>query len=159
MSTCIDTLITFHTYPMYMSNIHAWINYCINIYNFSKDDAYMNYHFLNVTYENNIAIVEINIPPANTLSTACITELREVIKSLDKEEHIHAVIITGSGRFFVAGADIKEFVPALEDFDKGLAISEAGQLLCNEVEALNKPVIAAINGPALGGGKIGRAHV
>ncbi|HLR53084.1 MAG TPA: enoyl-CoA hydratase-related protein [Candidatus Avamphibacillus sp.] len=112
----------------------------------------MNYQFLNVTYENNIAIVEINFPPANTLSTACITELRKVINNLDKEEHIHAVIITGSGRFFVAGADIKEFVPALGDFDKGVAVSEAGQLLCNEVEHLRKPVIAAINGPALGGG-------
>src|SRR5690625_3733976 len=107
MSTCIDTLTTFYLYPLIMPHIYAWLNSCINIYKFSKEDAHMNYHFLNVTYENNIAIVEINIPPANTLSTACITELREVIKSLDKEEHIHAVIITGSGRFFVAGQTLR----------------------------------------------------
>lgn len=132
--------------------MNTWLNSCISIDKFSKEDAHMNYQFLNVTYENNIAIAEINIPPANTLSTACITELREVINNLDKEEHIRAVIITGAGRFFVAGADIKEFVPALGEFDKGLAMSDAGQQLCNEVENLRKPVIAAINGPALGGG-------
>jgi enoyl-CoA hydratase len=112
----------------------------------------MGYQFLNLNYEDNIATAAINTPPANTLSTACIAELHEVIKKLGEMEQIHAVIITGSDRFFAAGADIKEFVPALGDYEKGSAISEAGQSLCNEVEALRKPVIAAINGPALGGG-------
>lgn len=112
----------------------------------------MVYHFLTLTHESKIAIVEINIPPANTLSSACITELRTVVGNLEEMEDVHGIVITGSGRFFVAGADIKEFVPALGDYDKGLAMSEAGQALCNEIEAMNKPVIAAINGPALGGG-------
>lgn len=112
----------------------------------------MVYHFSTVTDENKIAIVEINVPPANTLSSACITELHTVMSDLEKNADVHSIIITGSGRFFAAGADIKEFVPAHGDYDKGLAMSEAGQALCNEIEAMNKPVIAAINGPALGGG-------
>lgn len=112
----------------------------------------MNDRMLALTIEKNIAIVKINNPPANTLSSACIQDLRTLLKELAIREDIYAIIITGSGRFFVAGADIKEFTPALGDYNKGLALAEAGQALCNEVEALNKPVIAAINGPALGGG-------
>lgn len=112
----------------------------------------MDYQFVTVTYESNLAIVEINAPPANTLSTKCITELRTTTKDLANREDIHGLIITGSGRFFSAGADIKEFTPALGDTQKGLALSKAGQSLCNEIEAMQKPVIAAINGPALGGG-------
>ncbi|MGY0691984.1 enoyl-CoA hydratase-related protein [Virgibacillus sp. FSP13] len=112
----------------------------------------MNYRALKITTENDIAIVEINAPPANTLSSSCISELRSAIEDLKLKENVHGVVITGFGRFFVAGADIKEFIPALGDYNKGQKMSEAGQALCNEIEAMNKPVIAAINGPALGGG-------
>lgn len=112
----------------------------------------MDYQHLALTIESKIAMVEINAPPANTLSTKCITELRTAVKDLASMQDIQGIIITGARRFFVAGADIKEFVPALGDEQKGLAMSEAGQSLCNEIEALQKPVIAAINGPALGGG-------
>lgn len=52
----------------------------------------------------------------------------------------------------MAGADIKEFVSKLGDQKQGLALAQGGQALCDEIEASNKPVIAAINGPALGGG-------
>lgn len=112
----------------------------------------MSYEYLSLTYEDNIAIIELNIPPANTLSSGCIQEMRTVVQSLNKKEDTHGVIITGAGRFFVAGADIKEFVPALGDRDKGLNMAAAGQALCDELETMKKPVIAAINGPALGGG-------
>lgn len=112
----------------------------------------MSFDLLNVTYEDNIAIVEIDIPPANTLSSAAIKELRAAVKTLEDNESVHGVIVTGAGRFFVAGADIKEFVPALGSYDQGLSMAEAGQALCDEVEAMKKPVVAAINGAALGGG-------
>lgn len=112
----------------------------------------MTYEYLSLSYEDNIAIVEINNPPANALSSGCIQELREVVKSLNKENDTHGVIITGAGRFFVAGADIKEFVPALGDKEQSLKMAETGQALCDEIETMEKPVIAAINGPALGGG-------
>ena len=90
--------------------------------------------------------------PANTLSITCIAELREIFKSLAENEEIKAIILTGTGRFFVAGADIKEFIDALGDDQKGLAMATAGQAICNEIEAMRKPVIAAINGACLGGG-------
>lgn len=112
----------------------------------------MSYDFLNVTYEDNVAIVEINIPPANTLSSGSIKELRAAVNDLGENNAVHGVVITGAGRFFVAGADIKEFIPALGSYDKGLSMAEAGQALCDEIEAMKKPVVAAINGAALGGG-------
>ncbi len=86
------------------------------------------------------------------LSSACIDELRARFNTLADDEETRAVIVTGAGRFFIAGADIKEFVSALGDEEKGLAMAEAGQALCNEIETMNKPVVAAINGSALGGG-------
>lgn len=112
----------------------------------------MQYQLVNLTIEDKIAVVEINNPPANTLSSACIRELRSLLKELSAQKDVHAIVMTGTGRFYAAGADIKEFIPALGDYNKGLEMSEAGQALCNEIEAMNKPVIAAINGPALGGG-------
>lgn len=107
---------------------------------------------INVTKENYIATVQIDNPPANTLSSACIAELREVFRDLAVDEETRAIVLTGAGRFFVAGADIKEFVDALGDEKKGMEMAAAGQALCDEIEALKKPVIAAINGPCLGGG-------
>src|SRR5690625_1533125 len=112
----------------------------------------MSYEFLNLTYEGNIAVVEVDVPPANTLSSGSIKELRAAVKELEANDEVHGVVVTGAGRFFVAGADIKEFVPALGNYDQGLAMAEAGQALCDEIEAMKKPVVAAINGAALGGG-------
>ncbi|SEH87051.1 short chain enoyl-CoA hydratase [Halobacillus karajensis] len=108
--------------------------------------------YVNVTLEQSIATVEIQHPPANALSSGCIDELRKTFRNLAGEEKAKAIILTGSGRFFVAGADIKEFVHAFDHEKKSYAMAEAGQALCDEIEAMNKPVIAAINGPALGGG-------
>jgi enoyl-CoA hydratase len=67
------------------------------------------------------------------------------------DESIRAVVLTGSGdKSFVAGADINELLKA--DRDRGLGISEEGHAAFNAVESLPKPVIAAVNGYALGGG-------
>ncbi|MBE1555891.1 enoyl-CoA hydratase-related protein [Sporosarcina limicola] len=112
----------------------------------------MSKSYTNVITENAIAVVEIDHAPANTLSTACISELRMVFKNLAKDDEVKAIILTGAGRFFVAGADIKEFIDALGDKQQGLAMATAGQDLCNEIEWMKKPVIAAINGACLGGG-------
>lgn len=112
----------------------------------------MSRNFTNLLIEDDIAIVEIDHAPANTLSTACIAELREVFKCLANNDKLKAIILTGAGRFFVAGADIKEFIDALGDDQKGLAMATVGQAICNEIESMKKPVIAAINGACLGGG-------
>lgn len=105
-----------------------------------------------LTKRDHISVVEINHPPANTLSSACIKALHPAFQQAAQDEDTKAIIVTGTGRFFAAGADIKEFVSALGDAERGAAMSEAGQLLCNDIESIKKPVIAAINGPALGGG-------
>lgn len=112
----------------------------------------MNYKYAKIEKENFITLVTLNNPPANALSSSCIAELRTLMQELGRDEETRAIIMTGAGRFFVAGADIKEFVSKLGDQEQGLALAEGGQALCNEIEALKKPVIAAINGPALGGG-------
>lgn len=112
----------------------------------------MTNHFTKITVDNQIAVVEIDHAPANALSSACITELRTVFKNLSTDDAVHAIILTGAGRFFIAGADIKEFTDALGSQEKGLEMAHHGQKICDEIEAMTKPVIAAINGPCLGGG-------
>ncbi|MCR8980622.1 enoyl-CoA hydratase-related protein [Brevibacillus laterosporus] len=108
--------------------------------------------FTAISKSNFVTIVEVDNPPANTLSSASIAELRSVFHTLATDEATRAIILTGLGRFFIAGADIKEFVAVLGNEAEALAMATAGQALCDEIEAMNKPVIAAINGPALGGG-------
>ncbi|KKB73124.1 MULTISPECIES: enoyl-CoA hydratase-related protein [Bacillus] len=112
----------------------------------------MNCKYVALEKEHFITTVTLNNPPVNTLSSSCIAELRSLFRELAADDDTRAIIITGEGRFFAAGADIKEFVSKLGDERQGLALAEGGQALCNEIEALKKPVIAAINGPALGGG-------
>jgi len=111
-----------------------------------------NYKYVSLEKENYITTVTINNPPANVLSINCIAELRSIFHELSNDDETRVIIITGEGRFFIAGADIKEFVSRLGDQEQGLALAEGGQALCDEIESMNKPVIAAINGPALGGG-------
>lgn len=112
----------------------------------------LSYKYVTLEKENDITTVTLNNPPANTLSSSCIAEMRSLFQELAQDDDTKAIIITGAGRFFAAGADIKEFVSKLGDQEQGLALAEGGQALCDEIEALKKPVIAAINGPALGGG-------
>ncbi len=117
-----------------------------------KEELTMEFNHVTVTYEENIAILALDSPPANALSSTMITELRTILKQFQDDSNVHAIILTGAGKFFAAGANIKEFVPAMGDYQKGIDMSKAGQDLCNELEFMTKPVIAAINGPALGGG-------
>jgi len=86
-------------------------------------------------------------PPANALSTKVLKSLDEAITEAENDESVRAIVLHGEGRFFVAGADIKEFQGS-----SGQALAENGQLLFNKIEQLKKPVIAAIHGAALGGG-------
>jgi enoyl-CoA hydratase len=88
----------------------------------------------------------------NALNRATIDELDRALNEVEKDKGVRVLIITGSGeKAFVAGADIKEFA----DFsvEEGRALSADGQRkLFDHVERLQKPVIAAVNGFALGGG-------
>lgn len=109
--------------------------------------------FQNLNYEvkNNIATVTVNRPKAlNALSEDVLEELLQAFTMADKDAEVKAVILTGEGRAFVAGADISQMV-ALSGI-KGQELMKKGSLVMNYIEEINKPVIGAINGFALGGG-------
>jgi enoyl-CoA hydratase len=100
-----------------------------------------------------VRIITINRPnQLNALNKSTINELSDLLDKSEADTQIKAIILTGSGeKAFVAGADIKEF----SDFniDQGAALSKEGhEKLFDKLENLSTPVIAAVNGFALGGG-------
>lgn len=106
-----------------------------------------------VETKGHLTTITINRPnQLNALNKETIAELNQALKSANEDKNIGAVILTGSGeKAFVAGADIKEFA----DFsvEKGKELSAVGHdILFNFIENMTTPVIAAINGFALGGG-------
>lgn len=111
--------------------------------------------YTNLLVETNGQIAEITInrpKQLNALNKETISELHEAMKSADENAEIGVIILTGSGeKAFVAGADIKEFA----DFSisQGGELAQKGQeILFDFIENLSTPVIAAVNGFALGGG-------
>jgi enoyl-CoA hydratase len=112
----------------------------------------MNYETLQVERRDRTAIVTINRPDKlNALNAQAKSELRDLFLAIQNDAEIDVVILTGSGeRAFVAGTDIKELTEL--DERKGRLFSEDGQAVFNLIENLGKPVIAAVNGYALGGG-------
>jgi enoyl-CoA hydratase len=112
----------------------------------------MSYQNLLLSVKENIAVVTINRPEKlNALNSDLIDELKKVFTEINKDEKISVVILTGGGeKAFVAGADISELNKL--DMISAKAFSEKGQEVFNLIENLNKPVIAAVNGFALGGG-------
>ena len=101
--------------------------------------------------EGGICIVKINNPQSmNALNSEVLSELDTVFASLEKDSQINAVILTGEGRAFVAGADISQM--STMNAAEGKAFGVQGSKVFRRIELLPKPVIAAINGFALGGG-------
>ena len=103
--------------------------------------------------ENRIATITINRPnQLNALNKETIAELSSTLDELEGNSEVRVLIITGSGeKSFVAGADIKEF--ANFSVEEGKKLARHGQdILFDKVENFSKPVIAAVNGFALGGG-------
>lgn len=99
-----------------------------------------------------VALVTINRPQVlNALNLATLDELRRVILDFKKDDSVRAVILTGSGeKAFAAGADVNEL--AVQTPIAGRELALAGQHVLDLLENMGKPVIAAINGYALGGG-------
>jgi enoyl-CoA hydratase len=109
--------------------------------------------FLTLEIAESLAIVTVNRPDKlNALNATVIAELDKAFTELAQREQVRAIILTGAGRAFVAGADIAEIADAA-DGPAGLeALSQVGSRVFTKIERLNKPVIAAVNGFALGGG-------
>src|SRR6266498_374310 len=99
-----------------------------------------------------VAIVTINRPQVlNALNTQTLDDLRRAILDLKSDESVRAVVLTGAGeKAFVAGADINEL--AVQTPTGGREHALTGQHVFDLIENMGKPVIAAINGYALGGG-------
>lgn len=111
------------------------------------------YTSLLVTTENNICVITINRPDKlNALNKTVIEELGAAIDEVNTNPDIKAAIITGAGpKAFVAGADISEF--ASLDAAGGEALARRGQeMVFSKIENSSKPIVAAVNGFALGGG-------
>jgi enoyl-CoA hydratase len=113
----------------------------------------MNLENILIAIENGIGLITINRPSKlNALNVATINELHQALESLDADENVKTIILTGEGeKAFVAGADIAEF--AHFSIEEGAQLAAQGQeLLFDFVENLKTPTIAAVNGFALGGG-------
>lgn len=101
--------------------------------------------------QEHIAIMTLNNPNSlNALNLEFIGEINEAVKEVDKDTNIYVLIIIGTGKAFIAGADIKEMLPltAVE----ALKWAKVGSDLNTKIENLRIPVIAALNGFTLGGG-------
>jgi enoyl-CoA hydratase len=112
----------------------------------------MPYEHLLVAVDGAVATVTVNRPGVlNALNAAALAELDTAMRALQADPSVRVVILTGAGeKAFVAGADIKELATLTPDAAK--AHAELGQRVFDLVERLGKPVIAAVNGFALGGG-------
>ena len=113
----------------------------------------MKFNSILVDINNNLAQITINRPQKlNALNKETILELSNAFTALEDNKKVKVIVLTGSGdKAFVAGADISEFAHFSEDEGGNLA-RKGQEILFNKVENLSKPVIAAVNGFALGGG-------
>jgi enoyl-CoA hydratase len=111
------------------------------------------YETILVEREDGVALVTLNRPKVlNALNQLMISELRAALAQLENDAAVRVVILTGAGeRAFAAGADIAE-LNALPGAVAGAALARTGQGLTLQIERMRKPVIAAVNGFALGGG-------
>jgi len=107
----------------------------------------------NVKWSNHERVAKITLtrPPANALSSVTLKEISSVLDEMEKNDEIRAVIIHGEGRFFSAGADIKEFT-SIKSSEQFAQYGKYGQDLFERIETFSKPIIACIHGAALGGG-------
>ena len=100
-----------------------------------------------------VALITLNRPSVlNALSSALLGELADALTTIDADRTVRAVVITGSGeKAFAAGADIAEF-KTIDGAVAGAAFARRGQAIFSRIAAMRVPVIAAVNGFALGGG-------
>ncbi|XXM70971.1 enoyl-CoA hydratase [Lysinibacillus sphaericus] len=106
---------------------------------------------LSWTLEGKVAHVTIQRPPANALASGLIREIDGILDDIEGNPEVRVILIKGEGRFFSAGADIKEFT-TIETGEEFSQLAKKGQDVFERMENFSKPIIAAIHGAALGGG-------
>ena len=108
--------------------------------------------YISVERRDAVALVTIDNPPMNALSTALLEELEAEVDTLDGDDDVRAIVLRGGGdRAFVAGADIKEF-PSLRESAAEGGSARGIQRLGHRMDAARTPFVAAIGGYCLGGG-------
>jgi enoyl-CoA hydratase len=111
----------------------------------------MEYQILKTAVSDGIATITVSRPQAlNALNSRFFQEMDGLLEELGRRDDVKALIITGEGKAFAAGADIAEMVQ--KTHSEGQEFSRAGQKTFRSLELFAKPVIAAVNGFALGGG-------
>lgn len=111
----------------------------------------MPYENLILEIEESIAFIKINRPKAlNALNSATLDEIAAAAREVECNDAVRVVVVTGEGKAFVAGADIQEMQPM--NPVEAMSFSQKGHLALSALENMKKPVIAAVNGYALGGG-------
>lgn len=106
---------------------------------------------LSWSLEGKVAHVIIQRPPANALASGLIREIDAILDELEGNRDVRVILLKGEGRFFSAGADIKEFT-TIETGEEFSQLAKKGQDVFERMENFPKPIIAAIHGAALGGG-------
>lgn len=107
--------------------------------------------FILKEYVENVLIIKINNPGAlNALNSEVLTEIGQAFDEASKDDNVNAIILTGEGKAFVAGADISEM--STLNAEQGKLFGEHGAGVFRKIEVMPKAVIAAVNGFALGGG-------
>ncbi|HOJ51077.1 MAG TPA: enoyl-CoA hydratase-related protein [Syntrophales bacterium] len=107
-----------------------------------------NYEKLIVEQEGMVVTAAINHPPANAMGQGVLRDLNDLLDKCENDDSVRVIIITGSGRFFSAGADITEFA----ELQAGKVPKYDGNEIYFKIENYPKVIIAAINGGAYGGG-------
>jgi enoyl-CoA hydratase len=111
----------------------------------------MGYATILLEIEDGVALVKINRPEAmNSINQDVLLELIAAFQELDTDDAVRVIILSGEGKAFVAGADIKAMLPM--SASEARQFSNTGHTLMGIMEKVEKPIIAAINGFALGGG-------
>ena len=106
---------------------------------------------VDVEIKDGTAILRLNNPPVNQLSTQLREDMQEAFDQAFASDEINSVVLTGTGKNFIAGADIKEMLEVSDEKELLQGVLSYDEFY-NKIEDAQKPVVAAINGPALGGG-------
>jgi enoyl-CoA hydratase/carnithine racemase len=101
--------------------------------------------YIKLTIEDKVALLTIDHPPVNALSSTVFAELDDALNEITGNPDVRALVITGTGAAFVAGADIREFTQLQSGSDAAARIRENMKVI-NRIDELPIPVIAAVNG-------------
>lgn len=111
------------------------------------------YQNLKYGVQDRVAVIMLDHPPVNAFNTATMSDLEAAFDEATADSNVKVIVITGAGQFaFVAGADLNEVKELAQDPAAATAFIKKGQKVFSKIEASRKPVIAAINAAAAGGG-------